>query len=38
MKLFQFSEVVPIVLKFELSFFNYPNMIEAVGIYPNVSS
>jgi len=36
MKHFQFAQMVPIVPKFEWSSFNYPNMIEAVGICPNV--
>jgi len=34
-KLFKFSQMVPIVPKFEWSCFNYPNVIEAVGICPN---
>ena len=38
MKLFQFAQMIPIGLKFERSCFNYPNMIEAVGICPNVSN
>jgi len=28
----------PILSKFEFSCFNYPNLIEDVGIYPNVSN
>jgi len=30
--------MVQISPKFEISCFNYPNWIEAVGIYPNVSN
>ena len=37
MTLFQFDQIFLIVPKFELSCFNYPNMIKAVGICPNVS-
>jgi len=37
MTLFQFDQMVLIVPKFEWSYFNYPNMIKAVGICPNVS-
>jgi len=37
MTLFQFDQMFLIVPKFEWSCFNYPNMIKAVGICPNVS-
>jgi len=37
MTLFQFDQMFLIVPKFEWSTFNYPNMIKAVGICPNVS-
>ena len=37
MNLFNFTQIFPIVPKFEWNFFNYPNCTEAVGIYPNVS-
>jgi len=37
MNLFKFAQMVPIVSKFEWSSFNYLNLNEAVGIYPNVS-
>jgi len=30
--------MIPIVPMFEWSCFNYPNCIETVGIYPNVSN
>ena len=36
MTLFQFDQMFPNVPKFEWSSFNYPNMIKAVGICPNV--
>jgi len=36
MKLFQFAQMIPVVSKFERSCFNYPCMIEAVGICLNV--
>jgi len=32
MKLFQFAQMIPVVPKFERSCFNYPSMIDAVGI------
>jgi len=38
MKLFQFAQMVSIVPKFERSCVDYPNMIEAAGIRPNVSN
>jgi len=34
---FEFDQMFLIVPKFERSSFNYPNMIKAVGICPNVS-
>ena len=37
MTLFQFDQMFLIVLKFESSFFNNPNMIKAIGICPNIS-
>jgi len=37
MTLFQFDQMFLTVPKFEWSYFNYPNMIKAVGIRPNVS-
>jgi len=37
MTLLKFAQMVLIVTKFEWSSFNYPNMIKAVGICPNVS-
>jgi len=37
MTLFQFDQMFLIVPKFEWSCFNYPNMIKAIGIWPNVS-
>jgi len=38
MKLFQFAQMVRIVPKCERNCFNYPNVIKAVGICPNVSN
>jgi len=35
LKLVQFAQMVLIIPKFEWSYFNYPNMIEAVGFCPN---
>jgi len=37
MTLIQFDQMFLIVHKFEWSCFNYPNMIRAVVIFPNVS-
>jgi len=37
MNLFYFTQIFPIVPKFEWNCFNYPHSIEAFGIYPNVS-
>jgi len=37
MTLFQFDQMFLIVPMFEWSCFNYPNMIKAFGIRPNVS-
>jgi len=37
MALFQLAQMALIVPKFEWSFFNCQNMIQAVGICPNVS-
>ena len=37
MTLFQFAQMARIVPMFEWSCFNYPNLIKAVGICPNVS-
>jgi len=37
MNLFYFTQILPIVPKFEWSCFNYPNVIEVVEIYPNDS-
>jgi len=34
---FYFTQIFPIVPKFYKNCFNYPNSIEAVGIYPNIS-
>jgi len=38
MTLFQLAQMARIVPKFEWSCFNFPNMIKAVGICPNVSN
>jgi len=37
MNLFYFTRIIPIAPMFGWNCFNYPNSIEAVGIYPNVS-
>ena len=37
MNLFYFTQIFPKVPKFEWNCFNYPNSIEAIAIYPNVS-
>ena len=37
MNLFHLTQIIPIVPKFKWKCFNYPNSIEAVGIYPLVS-
>ena len=36
--LFYFTQIFPIVPKFEWNCFNYPNLIEFVELYPNDSN